>query len=1448
MPPASEGMGSGSLDAAVLRIFTPSGSPAGLGFLVTGRLALTCAHVVTTALGIEDGAQPPVGATIGADLPLLRPGQADADATASVEHWIPAQPSGAGDVAVLRLSAPLPGARPVRLVEADRVWGHPARAYGLPDGRPGGVWHSGTLRHRQANGWVQADLAGDGYRVSPGFSGSPVWDDELAGVVGMMAVAESGQPPVSYLIPTSGLLAAWPGLRELVLPPSPFRGLRPFMETDTALFHGRQAESEQVARIVAGERWTTLVGPSGCGKSSLAMAGVIPRRRGAGDCSVTMRPGHHASPLHALAAELLPLLDPELSETQWLAETSVLAGVLAEQGLRGIVPRILERHRHDRLLVVVDQFEELLDLPPAAVDELVRVLFDDNTPAAVKVLCTLRADFLEPMLAHPRLGPFVSKRVCALEPMRPEQLREIITRPVDEIPGVRYQPNLAERILADTGTEPGALPLLGFTLDLLWERQDRGVLTHHAYTNIGGVAGALGKYAEGAWAENIPAQDEVAAERLLTQLVRVPIGAAAATRRIAPRAELEQQEWRIAQRLAATRLLVLKGVPAGLGTGGDGPETVELAHEALITGWDRLACQVTANRSFLDWRESLRHDLDRWQRGERAPDLLPTQTALAVARQWLPTHAADLSAAERDYLDRGHIHRRAQTRKRKALFSGLGILFVAAAVFFSLLVYARQQSSEREALANSRALAQVSQDMSATDPALSVMTALAGYRTSPTQEARNQLLRQYMAHSDSARVLSGLPGKIATAHTSRDGNVVLASTNLGRAMLFVHATTGTVRSEPVPAKYVIYTMVSPDGKRAGFVNEDGTAGWFDVNAADADRPAGPVHTLPKVTGLGAYLNHRADSAAMSADGKLIAVPASDHPEGTPGERKIDRLVWWDTATGTIGSVPAPPNTSNGLWISPDNRTLLVQTSEEALTTGLVAVDMATGQTRTVVAPKPDQFLRMSGDRTAVAVCHLLQANRSVVQRVRISDGAAEGRPYSGSAFNCLLQAADATGRRILVRDDSLLALLDLDQGTKISAGIQKSQPKDLGSLLFPYVPELISAGGKLLLAGHSDAQITYIELLTDTEPPPRSQTLTVTEQVLTNDASKTISLLQDGSLQLRPAAADSDRVLAEAPPPNPPSNSANHLALSGDGGLVATRDAANVVTVRDTTTLRQTTRITTPMPPSPPPTTASDFILTGRKQSPDNNFTYFFDGTGHLVTVSGTQVQQWDTRTGQQLAHFDTRVLHPGRDGAPATWRPQVGPYPAANQIGVIIPGDPAVRVVDLTTGRTATTVDTTATDLIGIQFDSSGRYLALLRQASIVELWQRDPPRRELGPLHSLSQPWYASFLDGNGRYIIAANNSIRIYQIGQQAPVDSYEFGPPDGSRQQSPYSFINVSRDGRTVIYAAENGIGGTLTLDPAAWERDLCRIIGHRQFTPDERASLPVRTLAQQVCPG
>jgi hypothetical protein len=64
-------------------------------------------------------------------------------------------------------------------------------------------------------------------------------------------------------------------------PPSPYKGLAPFEDSDldALLFFGRERESEVIAANLMASRITVLYGPSGVGKSSVLRAGVAHRLR-----------------------------------------------------------------------------------------------------------------------------------------------------------------------------------------------------------------------------------------------------------------------------------------------------------------------------------------------------------------------------------------------------------------------------------------------------------------------------------------------------------------------------------------------------------------------------------------------------------------------------------------------------------------------------------------------------------------------------------------------------------------------------------------------------------------------------------------------------------------------------------------------------------------------------------------------------------------------------------------------------------------------------------------------------------------------------------------------------------------------------------------------------------------------------------------------------------------
>lgn len=115
---------------------------------------------------------------------------------------------------------PPEGVQAAFLALADDLWEHPFRAFGFPAGQDDGVWTTGRLLDKQATNWVMIeDVKEQGFPVARGFSGTPIWDVQLQGVVGMVVAAEGrAEIKAAYAIPVDVLLAAWPMLEARLLP------------------------------------------------------------------------------------------------------------------------------------------------------------------------------------------------------------------------------------------------------------------------------------------------------------------------------------------------------------------------------------------------------------------------------------------------------------------------------------------------------------------------------------------------------------------------------------------------------------------------------------------------------------------------------------------------------------------------------------------------------------------------------------------------------------------------------------------------------------------------------------------------------------------------------------------------------------------------------------------------------------------------------------------------------------------------------------------------------------------------------------------------------------------------------------------------------------------------------------------------------------------------------
>src|SRR5439155_12072208 len=209
-------------------------------------------------------------------------------------------------------------------------------------------------------------------------------------------------------------------------------------------------------------RLAAVVGPSGIGKSSVVRAGLIPAlRRGALPGSQTwvisdMFPGSY--PHEELAAALLRVAVDRPEE---------LADELArdELGMRRVAKRMLPPDTE--LLLVVDQFEELFTL---TADEEIRRRFLDgltelaaDSRARVRIVVTMRADFLGHPLRYPEFGELFKAGMVAVTMPSDDELAAAVEGPAGAA-GVRFEPGLVSRIFADVRDQPGGLPLLQYAL------------------------------------------------------------------------------------------------------------------------------------------------------------------------------------------------------------------------------------------------------------------------------------------------------------------------------------------------------------------------------------------------------------------------------------------------------------------------------------------------------------------------------------------------------------------------------------------------------------------------------------------------------------------------------------------------------------------------------------------------------------------------------------------------------------------------------------------------------------------------------------------------------------------------------------------------------------------------------------------------------------------------
>lgn len=472
----------------------------------------------------------------------------------------------------------------------------------------------------------------------------------------------------------------------------PYPGMRALGPQDGALLFGRDGDvAKIVAALLAGQRELVLVGASGSGKSSLVHAGVVPRlAKGRWrDVAVReLRPGAH--PMQRLEAALACP-----GGGAWEARAAAL---LEADGAEG------------HLVLVIDQLEEVFALAePAERAAFFAALIALRAHPRCYLLSCLRADFFGRLIESALWrGRDVTHLV--IEPLAGAPLRRAIVSPAREA-GVFFEPPLVERLLQEAAASEHSLPLLQAALVQLWEEREGSVLSLATYQRVcggheSGLGAAMARHADACLGELTAAQRKVA-RRVLLRLVSFG-QSAEDTRWARPRAELvvegepEAELEEVLEHLTRARLLVRD---AGGGDAQPSAERVDLAHEALLSSWPRLA----------EWIGERRADGHRLRQHERAAAVWAARGGggaglldgreLAESRRWRQSEPAR-ELGERAELtaffaasERAH---RGRTRRGGA--TALVLVGLLAAALVGLFA-ARSATSRRHAAERGRAVA-----------------------------------------------------------------------------------------------------------------------------------------------------------------------------------------------------------------------------------------------------------------------------------------------------------------------------------------------------------------------------------------------------------------------------------------------------------------------------------------------------------------------------------------------------------------------------------------------------------------------------------------------------------------------------------------------------------------------------------------------------------------------
>ena len=889
----------------------------------------------------------------------------------------------------------------------------------------------------------------------------------------------------------------------------PYRGLASFQAEDAPWFFGREELTDRLVRLATAAPAPgvplTVVGPSGSGKSSLLRAGLIPSLPDSpGRRLALFTPG--ATPLRELARQLAGLdpadpgrLDPAGPGRLDPADPDGPAGSSRiEAALRsdpggaprlipggtdrgdvlqvtpggsgpGDTPRPIRPGGEPRLLIVVDQFEEIFTACRDGVEQHCFIAAICALAGPATVLLALRADFYDRALRYPELARALQEHQVVVVPMARREVRRAIIEPA-RLARLEVEDGLVELLLRDLAPhspdgsppgaahEAGALPLLSHALLTTWSRSHGGRLTVADYQASGGIQHAIARTADQVYGALGEDQRDIA-RRLFLRLVYVADDAPE-TRSSVRLAELRDcpcdtaSTGEVLDRFVSERLITVDA------------DTAQITHEALLTAWPLLRSWIDANREGLRVRRRLSDAARAWDEARRDQAALLRGGQLALARDWSadPVNRDSLGTLTRAFVDAGIAAERLQeaaernrTLRLRRLVAALTVLVVATVALAGYAFQQRQAAtSARDTAMSDKNTAQSREVAIEADQArgqsagVAAQLSLAAYRIAPTADARASLLES--SGSPAAARLIDSTGVVEAVSLSPDHRVLAVAGADGTLRLWDVARPGhpiamgapllaANRQEPLYA-----VAFSPDGGLLAAAGAGRTVMLWDMRT--------PVRQAKLGSGLTGPAN-TVYSLAFSTRGSLLAAGSAD-----------DTVRLWNVADPAHPTAAGRPLTGPAGYVqsvafSPDGTMLAAGSADKTVRLWNVsdpAQPVALGRPLTGPAQQVDSVAFSPDGRTLAA--------GSQDKKVWLWNVTTPARPVREGTLTGATDWVNAVafspdGRSLAVgSSDSQVRVWDLATRA-LTAALPQPQP----------VTSLAWDGGGRLVSGDADGQV-----------------------------------------------------------------------------------------------------------------------------------------------------------------------------------------------------------------------------------------------------------------------------------------------------------------------------------------------------------------------------------------